>query len=122
MSTPRQPLGPRQQALVDALKSGKFEQINYRLHDSEGYCCLGVACEISGLGEFGPQPGTSALAYFGEDRVLPNSVMDFYGFKSKNGGGDAYGSPTALNDAGRTFIEIAEEFERNPWRYFEGEL
>jgi hypothetical protein len=42
--------------LVEALESGTYEQgHNYLLTEDMGrrkYCCLGVACEISGLGQW----------------------------------------------------------------------
>ena len=31
---------------VEALRSGVFPQTRAVMHDSEGYCCLGVACEL----------------------------------------------------------------------------
>ena len=39
-------LGPKQQAWINALRSGNYRQTKYYLNNSEGYCCLGVACEI----------------------------------------------------------------------------
>ena len=38
---------------VEALRSGDFPQTTSTLADSDGYCCLGVACDISGLGRWG---------------------------------------------------------------------
>lgn len=31
---------------VDALRSGKYKQTTETLQDANGFCCLGVACEI----------------------------------------------------------------------------
>jgi hypothetical protein len=31
---------------IKALRSGKFKQTRETLQDNEGYCCLGVACEV----------------------------------------------------------------------------
>lgn len=31
---------------INALRSGKYKQTKKTLHDAEGYCCLGVACDI----------------------------------------------------------------------------
>lgn len=31
---------------VEALRSGKYKQTKETLQDKEGYCCLGVACEL----------------------------------------------------------------------------
>ena len=35
---------------VDALRSGKYQQARGALKTGDAYCCLGVACDISGLG------------------------------------------------------------------------
>lgn len=35
---------------VKALRSGKYQQAIGRLRRDGGYCCLGVACDVSGLG------------------------------------------------------------------------
>jgi hypothetical protein len=38
-----------QEEWLQALESGGYPQGRYRLVDQDGYCCLGVACEILGL-------------------------------------------------------------------------
>lgn len=39
---------------IEALRSGKYAQAVGRLRDDENcYCCLGVLCDISGLGLWG---------------------------------------------------------------------
>lgn len=45
-------LGPRQKAWIEALKSGKYSQCIRVLHIENEYCCLGVACELSEIGEW----------------------------------------------------------------------
>lgn len=35
-----------EQKLVDALRSGKYEQTQLVLRDHRGFCCLGVACDV----------------------------------------------------------------------------
>jgi hypothetical protein len=32
--------------LIEALRSGKYQQIHGSLRSNEGFCCLGVACDI----------------------------------------------------------------------------
>ena len=34
---------------VEALRSGKYKQCKGRLQKKDGYCCLGVLCDISGI-------------------------------------------------------------------------
>lgn len=43
----KQPLGPNQQKWVDALRSGKYNQGYRVLQNGNGYCCLGVACDVA---------------------------------------------------------------------------
>jgi hypothetical protein len=58
---------------ADALESGEYQQSKGRLKTKYGYCCLGVACEISGatwhdddgyfyLAEWQGQPITGCLS------------------------------------------------------------
>ena len=42
-----QKLGPNQRKWVDSLRSGNFKQSSNKLQSRNGYCCLGVACEIA---------------------------------------------------------------------------
>lgn len=37
---------------IAALRSGKYKQGRGRLRDGDAYCCLGVLCDISGMGEW----------------------------------------------------------------------
>ena len=99
---------------VKALRSGKYKQTTSVLHDEEGFCCLGVACDISGLGKW--KSGLYEKRYAidggaGSVSVLPIPVRDWLGLKSTN--------PTVgqkqlsiYNDAGKSFEEIADIIER----------
>ncbi len=72
--------------LVTALLSGKYAQYQGGLKGpspNASYCCLGVGCDISGLGEwqglaFAPFASMDHL----ESGILPLSVQDFYGLTS----------------------------------------
>ena len=37
------------QKWIEALESGEYPQTTYSLHNQEGYCCLGVLCEVAGI-------------------------------------------------------------------------
>jgi hypothetical protein len=37
---------------LTALRSGNYKQSKMQLKSDDGYCCLGVLCEVSGEGEF----------------------------------------------------------------------
>jgi hypothetical protein len=112
------------QALIKELREGGREQttgvlrrkdsITFAISDitmheyPAGYCCLGVACDLSGLGEWGEYDqeklyGThkGAMSYLTNSnrtlpdcdvnsvsltgQVMPREVRDYYGFKSAGG-------------------------------------
>lgn len=54
------------QKLVDALRSGEYEQVSGTLRKLSGYCCLGVACDISGLG-----------AWEANDKAVPDALGNY---------------------------------------------
>lgn len=110
--------------LVAALRSGKYQQSRNTLKDDEGFCCLGVACEISGLGKW-KKFHDSCETYVVDDgsmsdTVLPLEVKKYFGFATSNGffpdgffpdTGDSCLS--GANDSGASFSEIADFIEKN---------
>lgn len=38
---------------VDALRSGEYQQGRHALRSGNGYCCLGVLCEVLGMEKYG---------------------------------------------------------------------
>ena len=86
------------QKWIDALRSGKYEQCSGKLRGANGYCCLGVLCdlyaqehdtqwEFRGYGEHGDETNPQPMDYwYFEDRseYLPESVMDWAGLKTPN--------------------------------------
>jgi hypothetical protein len=115
------------QAWVAALRSGEYEQAQHQLHTSHGYCCLGVLCDISGLGEW---DGCEYIIRIGTDLTeaadteLPQKVAEWAGLKPGNGAvvtidGQSAGLPRH-NDGDededdpcrpRSFAEIADAIE-----------
>lgn len=61
-------LTPLQQAWVTALRSGKYKQAKHRLQREDGYCCLGVLCEVAK--DFGYTPTET------EDSKLSGTDLD----------------------------------------------
>lgn len=124
---------PNKQAirqLVDALRSGRYKQVKDALRIDDSYCCLGVACDISGLGEW---KGTNIYDDDGRfvetqwsyrlpngvahSSVLPPPVAYYYGFESVNPLlSDEFGNmyeASAFNDQkDYDFNKIADLFER----------
>ena len=96
------------------------------------YCCLGVACNISGLGEFVPihnlpnllsvfnfviKEESSQYAVVPEEyATLPEEVRNWLGLRSRSGWNinDEMKSLTKLNDKGIPFTTIADIIESEP--------
>ena len=116
-----QPLGPLQLEWLEALESGKFEQGQTCLKKDNKFCCLGVACELSGITAI-PAAGYGVVRYeyLGERHYLPQEIVDRLKFRSNQG--CAFGEPrmaiAILNDEGKTFKEIATIIRANPAQYF----
>lgn len=99
-------LNKMEQKLVDALRSGSYLQTQYRLRGDNTYCCLGVACDISGLGEWTRFDLGFDWDYMGHSGLLPQEVADLFGWNRRQA--DALSN---RNDDGRTFAEIADFIE-----------
>lgn len=100
---------------VEALRSGKYQQTRRALRDGfGGYCCLGVACKISGLGDF---DGSSFILRDGgrHDETLPPAVMRWLGLRTSVG---EYAGGAELvvdnDDLDKTFSDIADIIEAEP--------
>lgn len=70
---------------VNALESGKYKQASNSLKTPEGMCCLGVACEVSGLSNWEEERGVradtqSVFTYLGAKDFMPIEVLKYYGF------------------------------------------
>lgn len=121
----------RVRKLVDALRSGDYVQTDGRLRrrDTEDgkpqMCCLGVACDVSGIGAWEPGKYDGQAIYCQEyiapgsapnAATLPGAVARWYGFNSDvpNVRTDEGSFPlTHLNDSGDySFEQIADLIER----------
>lgn len=122
---------------VAALRSGDYKQVEGRLNkNDEGFCCLGVLCEIAvGDGVIQKENGADigydndAFAYLDEytDQgktypqfdVLPNKVKVWSGLKDSNpqviytheGNEDEYPLSALNDDFKLTFAQIADIIE-----------
>ena len=125
--------GDRVRLLVDALRSGEFEQGRGRLNRDDELCCLGVACVVA------QRAGLALRAYTDEDgdvhygrdddgwkdeedyAQLPRSVQEWYGFEFNDPElraavdgehEDTYQASTLNDDYAYDFAQIADAFER----------
>lgn len=107
---------------VNALRSGQYKQANGTLREGQDtFCCLGVACEISGLSEWKnvvPGDPDYMYAYLGDTQQMPVKVANYFGLDEGNPyivlnkKGDEEGL-AQLNDGGKSFKQIANLIEKN---------
>lgn len=114
--------------LVAALRSGEYKQIKGQLKSGDGFCCLGVACDIFDPTKWRDEDGKldRELKMYVTDNdykagtFLPEEVRQFYGFHLAEGGfrSTEFGDSTALwklNDSfNYTFEQIADVIENEP--------
>jgi hypothetical protein len=111
--------------LIDALRSGEYEQGTGKLRIGNKYCCLGVACQTTKVPlEEIPSYGGSIWGYVEagiagapyDINYLPQAVRRELGWRWSTGmteipGDDEWISLASLNDAGFTFNQIADIIE-----------
>lgn len=96
-----------------ALNSGEFPQSKGALENSQGYCVLGVICLLAmseGICDYNKEFNLGV--YDNSMAVLPPSVQDWAGMKSRSGAVD-FVTLTFYNDNGWDFQEIAEIIQEN---------
>lgn len=96
---------------VAALRSGKYKQTQGQLRSDDKYCCLGVACDLA------METGVIS-SFIGTNLGLPKPVQDWIGLKDDFGNYRGFSSLASENDAGRTFLEIADIIENNEVNLF----
>jgi hypothetical protein len=113
------------QKWVNALRSGNYKQCKYKLHNEEGFCCLGVALDVGDFkgrwvprqleaGFQGSQERYVELFYYWQSEnefnegVIPASVREEIGLSW-----ETHQRLSAMNDHnGYSFDEIADFIER----------
>ncbi len=105
---------------IKALLSGDYKQARGSLQNRDGFCCLGVLCDISKKGTWARDPGSTTrreerytCASSESTTVLPRDVIEWADLPNSNpnaGIADAQGRDliTTFNDEGSTFEELAE--------------
>lgn len=113
----------RVRLLVEALRSGEFEQgKNYLKNHNGKMCCLGVACIVAKRNDCDVVEWRNYIIYLGAEgdfdaQFLPIVVRKWYGFEHANprlytANGSVTGA-VELNDVdGYDFLAIADAFER----------
>jgi hypothetical protein len=121
-------LTPNQQQWITALRSGKYTQGKGCLHNTDGFCCLGVAAKEFLTDDVVVTEITDeyeedyiAWSYDTEPEMAPDYVMKALGLYDNNGSSktnDDLMMLTHLNDDDSTFEQIADIIEANPEHYF----
>ena len=104
------------QKWVDALRSGEYQQTQNRLHDENGFCCLGVLCDLylkENQLEWELVNNGNYYEFQYKAKILPLSVREWVGVGEGNPlVNDGHSTLAELNDGGSTFNEIADVIEK----------
>lgn len=100
---------------VKRLRSGEYDQIGSSLHTKDGFCCLGVLCEIAVDNEvIKPPEFTGAeYRYVKSTSYLPLKVQKWAGIRQRGTYDKNKSNLAQDNDNGCTFDEIANIIEAN---------
>jgi len=104
------------QKWVDALRSGEYQQTKGRLHDEDGFCCLGVLCDLyikENNVEWELVNNGNYYEFQYKVADLPFSVVEWSGIPSHNLMDISERTFAELNDKGFTFNEIADVIEEH---------
>ena len=102
---------------LEALRSGRYPQTRDTLPDKFGFCCLGVACDISGKGTWVSSPSLSGkqiqmfvISPYGSSKTcIPSPLREEIGLTEAE-----HKFLANLNDSRKaTFAKIADWIERN---------
>jgi hypothetical protein len=93
---------------IEALRSEKYEQTKYYLKNDEGFCCLGVACDISNISEW-IIDGDGLPSYMGLTNYLSIEMKNWLGISEYD-----VSILAIMNDKeNQSFNEIASFIEKN---------
>ena len=107
---------------IQALRSGDYEQGQGALRFGNKFCCLGVLCDISGIGKWTEGKGESEMKYYRlpEDdhdwsAFLPTKIREWANVPNgvDGNGVDYLHQLTGMNDEGVSFKKIADYVESN---------
>jgi hypothetical protein len=101
---------------VDALRSGKYKQVQGYLHKADGYCCLGVLCDVMGVLSSDHlqtklEKDTEVHSYFYKDSKMTEDLSREFMLEVGLSPDEA-DTLMAMNDASDSFIVIADHIEK----------
>jgi hypothetical protein len=112
------------QQLVDALESDEFEQTNSTLRRDDKFCCLGVACQISGVGVWASSQGYSGVYFYvtlsgATGQVLPVDVMNWLGVGTDDAEDNFLASQLILDAEAEGDTETGSNMNDNGYSFYE---
>lgn len=105
---------------IEALLSGEYKQSQQHLQNEDGFCCLGVLCDVYAKSqslEWGEHReyddgfcSYNPFSFLGCDEFLPEVVMEWAGLEHEDPiiTHDGPTTLSALNDYGHGFEKISE--------------
>ena len=102
--------------VLKALRSGEYKQTKEALQDKDGYCCLGVMCEVFEKETGGTlRRGTKTGQILGGELDDQEGVQEWVGLMHCDGTSNNNPPLVSLNDFdGYTFSQIADFIESEP--------
>lgn len=106
---------------IEALRTGPYSQTVGSLQDADGFCCLGVACEIALMDGIPLQVGRYEnfcapedeyqVSYNDETEFLPSEVCKWLDISTDHNEHSIQHTLTCMNDSGDSFYKIANYLE-----------
>ena len=107
------------QKWLSALRSGDYQQTQLKLHTEDGFCCLGVLCDLYGKEhnvewDLVEDEDHNYYMFQNQPASLPLSVMEWAGTGRHNPyiGSQSF-TLAEFNDNGYAFNEIADLIEEH---------
>ena len=104
------------QKWVSALRSGDYQKTQCYLRTDDGFCCLGVLCDLYGKEnnvEWNLVNNGHNYEFQDRESYLPSSVKKWAGVEDSNPFvNDGESTLVSLNDTGCTFEQIADVIEK----------
>ena len=99
-----------------ALESGEYKQCQGSLKTNDGFCCLGVLCDLHAKEtgkewKIGPFKKMEKMEYLNEANYLPIEVQNWADMDSYNHHLYNNGFLSHINDSGASFNQIADIIE-----------
>jgi len=99
---------------VKALRSGKYKQTKGVLKNMQGFCCLGVLCDLYDSTKWEEKRNSEAYDFLDETEMPPKIVSQWAGLDAAQTAEPSNKTLYDLNDEndGPNFVEMADIIEK----------